>query len=194
MRTALSLTFMSLASLVTACATDGAPDGTDDLSVSANDVRINTSKDVVEVGYVNGALCKMVFPGGLTSSTETYQIWPVGTNGIVQGATYNTSGRPNLYAVFGTNTAASLTHHVDGFSQFDHYHILENAHGTDVDNTKWDLLAVFPGPNYNAATYQPATSAKEMLAQSAAGILSPVMTLPEAGFPPVVLYMPVTCR
>ena len=188
MRTTLSLIFVSL---VTACVAD-ATDAGEALSVSANDVRINTATDAVEPAFVNGAVCTMVFPGALTPQTQVYQIWPVGPHGIVN-TTYNTAGRPNLYAVFGTSAPAAQTHHVDGYAQFDHYHILENAHGTDVENRTWDLLALFPGPNYNAATYQVAHSAREMMAQSAAGILSPVMTLPEAGFPPVVLNFPVVC-
>ena len=137
---------------------------------------------------MNGALCTMIFKGALTPQTEVYEIWAVGTNGIVQGAAYNT-GRPNLYAVFGTNTDPSITHHVDGEGGFDHYHVLDN----NDDNTTWDLLTVFPGPNYNAATYQPAKSVHDMNAQIAAGVLGPVLTLPEAGFPPVVLNFPVTC-
>jgi hypothetical protein len=189
MKMMLSLVFVPLATACMADATD-APLGTS--NIAARDITIDPATDLVESGFVNGALCNMIFPGGLTPQTQTYQIWSVGTHGIVN-APYNTLLRPNLYAVFGTSTTASLVHHVDGFSQFDHYHILDNLLGTDVDNTTWDLLVLFPGPNYNAATYQPARSVAEMLLQSTLGILSPVMTLPEAGFPPVVLNMPVQC-
>jgi hypothetical protein len=187
MRMTLSLVFVSL---ITACVDSGDPTGTD---VAASDVRVNPKTDLLEPAFVNGALCQMVFQGGLTPQTEVYEIWAVGTNGIVQGATYNIDSRPNLYAVFGTNTDPSITHHVDGFNQFDHYHILDNKYGTDVENRKWDLLTVFPGPNYVAATYQPARSVHDMNAQIAAGVLGPVLTLPEAGFPPVVLNFPVNC-
>jgi hypothetical protein len=182
-----------LVSLTTACAVDPTDTSdTPDTEVAASDVRINPKTDVTEPAFVNGTLCTMVFPGGLTPQTQVYQIWNVGTHGIVN-APYNTPQRPNLYAVFGTNAPASETHHVDGFSQFDHYHVLDNNYGTQVNNTTWDLLALFPGPNYVAATYHPASSVHEMLAQSAAGILSPVMTAPQAGFPPVVLFFPVVC-
>jgi hypothetical protein len=187
MRLTLSLV---LVSSLTACAVDAGDDPESD--VSASDVRINPRTDLTEPAFVNGTLCQMVFKGGLTPQTEVYQIWAVGTNGIVD-APYNTPGTPNLYAVFGTSAPASETHHVDGFSQFDHYHVLDNKYGTEVENRTWDLLALFPGPNYNAATYHPATSVREMLAQSSAGILSPVMTAPQAGFPPVVLNFPVVC-
>ena len=190
MRMTLSLL---LVSLTTACAVDAGDPADDTTDVSASDVRVNPKTDITEPAFVNGALCQMVFQGGLTPQTQVYQIWAVGTHGIVAGATYNIASRPNLYAVFGTNTAAAITHHVDGFNQFDHYHILDNKYGTDVDTRIWDLLTVFPGPNYVAATYQPAKSVHDMNAQIAAGILGPVLPLPDAGFPPVVLNFPVNC-
>src|ERR1041384_7693356 len=144
MRLTLSLV---LVSSLTACAVDAGDDSTSD--ISASDVRINPRTDVVEPAFVNGTLCQMVFQGGLTPQTQVYQIWAVGIHGIVD-APYNTPRTPNLYAVFGTNAPASETHHVDGFSQFDHYHVLDGPrYGTDVENRIWDLLALFPGPNYN---------------------------------------------
>jgi hypothetical protein len=192
MRMTLSLV---LVSLLTACAVDPAVDPGDDpgTDVSASDVRVNPKTDLLEPAFVNGTLCSIVFQGGLTPQTQTYEIWAVGTHGIIANAPYNTAGTPNLYAVFGTNAAASVTHHVDGFDQFDHYHVLDNKYGTDVDNRKWDLLAFFPGPNYNAATYKPARSTSEVLAQSAAGVLGPLLTTVDIGFPPVVLNFPVNC-
>lgn len=190
MRMTLSLLFVSL---TTACVADPADTVVDDTGSAASDVRVNPATDLVEPAYVNGVKCSMIFKGALTPQTEMYQIWAVGTNGVVDGATYNTPRRPNLYAVFGTGSAPSDTHHVDGFSQFDHYHILDNAHGTDVDNRTWDLLALFPGPNFNAATYRTAHSVTEMLAQSARGELSGVLTTTDIGFPPVVLNFPVNC-
>jgi hypothetical protein len=181
-----------LASITAAgCAVDPADPTAGDVSASASDVRINPATDATEPAYVNGVKCTMVFPGGLTPQTQVYQIWPVGTHGIVN-TPYNTA-RPNLYAVFGTGAAAGDNHHVDGFSQFDHYHILDNRYGTDVDNTKWDLMAVFPGPNFNAATYNTAHSVAEMNAQQAAGILGPTLTTPDIGFPAAVLFAPVNC-
>jgi hypothetical protein len=193
MRMTLTLILVSMA---TACATDPTDsiDPTaDTLDVSASDIRVNPRTDLLEPAFVNGTLCQMDFIGGLTAQTQVYQIWAVGTHGIVANQTYNTR-RPNFYAVFGTSAAGNVTHHVDGFDQFDHYHVVENARGgTEVDNTTWDLFAVFPGANYNAATYQPAKSVREMEQQIASGVLGPEMTLQQAGFPPVVLFFPVIC-
>lgn len=180
-----------LVSMAAACGVDTADT---DSSTSAA-VRINPRKDDVEPTYVNGTLCKLVFKGALTPQTQMYLIWAVGTDGIVN-ATYNTPRRPNLYAIFGTGRPAFETHHVDGFDQFDHYHIAENpGYGTEVDNRKWDLLVLFPGPNFpvDPARYVSAKTPAQLLAQSAAGVLSPVMPLPDAGFPPVVLNVPIVC-
>jgi hypothetical protein len=188
MRMLLSALFVSM---VAACAADAVDNGT--VGVSTNTIDINPQTDLTEPAWVNGKLCKMVFPGALTSSTEIYQIWAIGTNGIVN-TTYNTPGRPNLYAVFGTTIPADQVHHVDGYNQFDHYHVLDVPQGEeDVENTTWDLLTLWPGPNYNAATYHTAESVSELMAQSAAGILSPVETLPEVGFPELVMYSPIDC-
>jgi hypothetical protein len=190
----MTLTLL-LVSMSTACAMDptDSTDPTDDtLDVGTIDRHVNPTKDLLEPAFVNGKLCQMDFIGGLTAQTQVYQIWAVGTHGIVANQTYNTR-RPNFYAVFGTNAAGNVTHHVDGFNQFDHYHVVENAHGTEVDNTIWDLFAVFPGPNYDPATYQPAKSVREMEQQIAAGVLGPELTLQQAGFPPVVLFFPVIC-
>jgi hypothetical protein len=181
-----------LAGSLAACAVDTASDDptTTDLT---SDIRFNPATDGTEPVFVNGLQCRQIFPGSLTPQTQTYVIWPIGTNGIVN-TTYNTSQRPNLYAVFGTSTPLSVSHHVDGADQFDHYHIAENnPHRTEVDNTKWDVLALFPGPNYHPETYVPAKSTDEMFAQSATGILTGVMTLTQAGFPELVLYTPIQC-
>jgi hypothetical protein len=178
--------FLVLVSLATACV------DTETEDESASDITVDPTRDLLEPSYVNGTLCKLDFVGALTPETQVYQIWPVGTKGIVD-TTYNT-WRPNLYAIFGTGRPAFETHHVDGYDQFDHYHIAENWYGgTRVYNTKWDLLVLFPGPNFDPATYVTAKTPAQMRAQSAAGILTPVMTLPEAGFPELVLYAPIIC-
>lgn len=194
----------SLLCVMTACAVDGtaagpAVDTGTTTSTTASDVQINPKTDLTEPVYVNGRQCKLVFKGGLTPQTEVYAIWAVGVNGIVD-APYNTPQRPNLYAVFGTNPAPNEIHHVDGYNQFDHYHVVDTDHaGNSCDhdgaphNTNWDVLTYWPGPNYNAATYVSAKSVDELQAQSAAGILSPMETLPEIGFPELVLHAPVDC-
>lgn len=192
MRHTLPLLLLGLATA--ACATDDTTTSTTDTAA----VKVNAQKDGTEPAYVNGVQCKMVFPGALTASTQTYAIWAIGTNGIVyQGddpSKYNTAHRPNLYAVFGTGASASEVHHVDGYNAYDHYHVLESDPENDeVENTKWDLLVLTPGPNFNPATYHSATSAAEVLAQSAAGILGPVSTPSIFGLPGLVLYSPIKC-
>jgi hypothetical protein len=179
---------------IAACGVDTAGDdsATTDLA-SSSDFQFNPATDGTEPVWVNGVLCTQIFPGALTPQTQTYVIWPIGTKGIVN-ARYNTTERPNLYAVFGTSAPLSESHHVDGFNQFDHYHIAENnPRASQVDNTRWDVLALFPGPHYDPTTYVSARSPQEMLAQSAAGILTPVMTLSQAGFPDLVLFTPIQC-
>jgi hypothetical protein len=176
--------FLALVSLTTACVADGADE--EELGETEGEVWVNPATDSTEPAFMNGRLCKMVFPGALTPETDVYAIWALGRDGIVD-TTYNTR-RPNVFAVF-VPVAASLTHHVAGYDQYDHYHVLDNVR----DNRKWDLLTLWPGPNFDVATYRPAKSVPELMAQSAAGILSPVRTLPEIGFAPLVMYSPINC-
>jgi len=190
----MRMTLLCLVCAMTACAVD-----TTD-TVGANE-RIDSAQDAYEPVYVNGRQCQLVFPGGATPDTDVYAIWPLGVDGIVD-APYNTDDRPNMYAVFGTGATADEIHHVDGYNQFDHYHVVEGgAHDLPADpsnsghvqNTEWDVLTYWPGPNFDPSTYVSAKSVDELKAQSAAGILSPVLTLPDIGFPPLVLYAPVDC-
>lgn len=183
-----------LLSTVVGCAVDD----TATTGTAASDIKINPAKDSTEPAYYEQQLCKMVFPGALTASTETYAIWNIGTHGIVD-APYNTPQRHNLYAIFGTSAASFEVHHVSGFDQYDHYHVLQPDRNADegndehVDNKTWDLLVLTPGPNFNLATYHTATSEAEVLAQSAAGVLGPVSTPAIFGLPGLVLYSPVVC-
>ena len=96
MKLTVSIPFIAL---VVACAEPPTAD-------TGSSIKVNTATDLTEPAFVNGVKCTMVFPGALTSSTMYYQIWPVGTNGLVN-TPYNTS-RPNVYAVFGTGAAAGL--------------------------------------------------------------------------------------
>ncbi len=175
----MRIPFLVVLVSATACGSDG--------------FEINSQEDGTEPAYVNSKQCTMVFPGALTSSTQMYQIWPVGTGGIVD-TPYDTPGTPNFYAVFGTGEPPFETHHVDGQDMFDHYHVMEDPDGGDVENDVWDLLTVSPGPNYDATTYTSATSVDELEMQINAGVLGPVQTLPDIGFPPLVLFAPVVCR
>jgi hypothetical protein len=182
-----------LAVVGAAAAACGADRSTSSATARTAALRVNPATDGTEPAYVNGRQCTMVFPGALTSSTQHYAIWAVGTRGIVD-APYNTPGRPNLYAVFGTHPATAEVHHVPGFDEFDHYHVLENPPGeTEVENRRWDLLVLVPGPNFDPATYVSAKSAEEVLAQSAAGVLGPVSTPAIFGLPGLVLYSPTIC-
>ena len=177
--------FLILVSLTTACVDEG----DEEIGVSEGDIKVNPATDGTEPAYMNGKACKMVFPGALTPETDVYAIWALGTEGIVN-TTYNTPKRPNVYAVFGTGPTAAENHHVAGYDQYDHYHVLDN----NPDNRKWDLLTLWPGPNFDPATYKSARSASELLAQSAAGVLSPVLSLPEVGFAPLVMYTAIICN
>jgi hypothetical protein len=192
MRMSWTLVFAGVA--IAGCGVDPAtPSATASAVTATSALRVHPATDGTEPGYVNGIRCTMVFPGALTSSTEHYAIWAIGTKGIVN-APYNTPERPNLYAVFGTHPAAGEVHHVPGFDEFDHYHVLDNPPGdTEVENRKWDLLVLVPGPNFDPATYVSAKSAAEVLAQSAAGVLGPVSTPAIFGLPGLVLYSPVIC-
>ncbi len=184
-----SLLVLSLGASVVGCG-GSAPPST---ATAASAIHVNPATDGTEPVWVNGRQCTMVFPGALTPSTEHYAIWAIGTRGIVD-APYNTPARPNLYAVFGTHPAASEVHHVPGFDAYDHYHVLDGRPGEDeVENRTWDLLVLVPGPHVDPATYVSATSAAEVLAQSAAGVLGPVSTPAIFGLPGLVLYAPVVC-
>jgi hypothetical protein len=143
MRMSWTLLFVGVATA--ACGVDPATPTTTALTVAtASALKVNPATDGTEPAFVNGIECTMVFPGSLTSSTQHYAIWAIGTKGIVD-APYNTAKRPNLYAVFGTHPAAAEAHHVPGFDEFDHYHVLENPPGdSEVENRKWDLLVLVP--------------------------------------------------
>jgi hypothetical protein len=128
----------------------------------------------------------MSFPGANSPQAETFFIWNFGT-AIQHGAPYPSDAHGKLYAVFAQGPAGA-THHVPGFDQFDHFHIISQGVGTRT----LDALLVFPGPNFNPATYDPALSVKEMNKQIAAGILGAPLLSTQAGFDPLVLTVPIT--
>ena len=143
--------------------------------------------DVAEAVFFKGHECHMVFRDVSSPEAETFFIWNLGVDGIVDGAAYPTRRRANLYAVFAPGPADSI-HHVDGQDGFDHYHIVDAAPGRNGYDGTWDVFLVFPGPSFDAATYRAARSVHEMELQVRAGILGPVMTTTEAGFDPLVLH------
>lgn len=135
--------------------------------------------------------CWLNFAGGVSPNQDQYLIWNVGANGVVD-APYDTPERADLWAVFGTNASADQIHHVDGWDPFDHYHVAEAYPGVPGYNATYDVITAWPGPNYNAASYVTAKNKAELHAQLADGQLVR-LTLPEIGFPPLVLFAPIAC-
>jgi len=143
-----------------------------------------------EPTWTNHNLCYLDFAGSLGNATDQYLIWNVGTNGIVN-APYDTA-RPDLWAIFGTGAPAAETHHVDGYSGFDHYHVAQSYPGLSGYDAKYDVITAWPGPNFVADGYVTAKNDAEVQAQIASGVLVR-LTLPEIGFPPLVLFAPIVC-
>jgi hypothetical protein len=148
--------------------------------------------DVSEAVYFRGKQCHMVFRDVSSPEAQTFFIWNLGVDGIVD-APYPTHRRANLYAVFAPGPADSV-HHVDGEDDFDHYHIVDaaprrrsHALGQMYDGT-WDVFLVFPGPSFDAANYRAARSVKEMQRQIRDGVLGPILSTTDAGFDPLVLH------
>ena len=148
--------------------------------------------DEAEAVYFRGGQCHMVFRNVSSPAAETFFIWNLGVDGVLEEEPYPTRSRANLYAVFAPGAPDSV-HHVDGQDAFDHYHIVDAApgerrHGPGRYDGTWDVFLVFPGPGFEPATYQAARSVHEMYAQIRDGILGPVLKTTEAGFAPLVLH------
>jgi hypothetical protein len=141
--------------------------------------------DNLEYVFHDNRVHVMWFPGYFSSAAETFFIWNLGTT-IQHDATYPSPSHDNLYAVFAPGPGGS-THHVDGQDAFDHYHIVSHATGIRT----YDVWLVFPGPNYDAATYTPVRTEAAMNAQIAAGILAAPITTTAAGFDQLVIRVPV---
>lgn len=149
--------------------------------------------DDVEAVYFEGGQCHIVFRNVSSPAAETFFIWNLGVDGVLQEEPYPTRKRANLYAVFAPGPPDGV-HHVDGQDAYDHYHIVdaapgEHRHGPGprYDGT-WDVFLVFPGPALDPATYQAVRSVDEMYAQIRDGVLGPVLKTTEAGFAPLVLH------
>jgi hypothetical protein len=125
------------------------------------------------------------FPGFFSAHAETFFIWNLGTS-IQHGAPYPSNKHAKLYAIFAPGPPGT-THHVDGQDGFDHYHVMTAGEGTQT----FDVFLVFQGPNFNAATWRPQLSEREMNAAVAAGILNPPENTTDAGFGPLVIKVPV---
>jgi len=142
--------------------------------------------DAEEAVYFNYDQCHIVFRDLSSPEAETFFIWNLGVNGVLQEEPYNTPGRANLYAIFAP-APADATHHVDGQDDFDHYHIVDASPESHRYDGTWDVFLVFPGPNFDPATYKAAKSVFKMKKQISAGILGPITPTPDAGFDPLVL-------
>ncbi|HEX8111352.1 MAG TPA: hypothetical protein VF516_26665 [Kofleriaceae bacterium] len=125
-------------------------------------------------------------PGFFTAQAETFFIWNLGT-AIQHNAPYPSSTHGKLFAVFAQGPAGA-THHVDGQPNFDHYHIITQEEGIRT----FDGFLVFPGPNFNAATFVPPRSESGLNAAIAAGVLNPPLTSTAAGLGPLVIKVPVS--
>ena len=138
-----------------------------------------------EYAFFNNETFTLKFPGFFTPQAETFFIWNLGTT-IQHGAPYPSSTHGKLYGVFAPGPQGA-THHVDGQDAFDHYHLMNKGEGTRT----FDVFLVFPGPNFNAATFKAPLSEKALNTAVAAGILNAPLTTVAAGFPPLVIKVPV---
>jgi len=125
------------------------------------------------------------FPGFNSPQAETFFIWNFGTT-IQHNAPYPSASHGKLYGVFAPGPAGS-THHVAGQDGFDHYHVMNRGEGTQT----FDVFLVFPGPNFNAATFHAPLSEAGINAAVTAGILAAPVTTTAAGFGPLVIRVPV---
>ncbi len=138
-----------------------------------------------EYAYYNDRVRIITFTGYYSDSAETFFIWNLGTT-IQHGAPYPSDDHGKLYGVF-TPSPCGAVHHVAGQDQWDHYHIITQGIGVRT----FDVELVFPGPNFNAATYHPPLSLAEMNDAVSAGILAPPLLTTDAGFDPLVIKVPV---
>jgi hypothetical protein len=184
----LMLSLLLLSGSLAGCAMD-AEEPEEGLAF-AGDVPPPGPDDAQEAVYFDDNQCHIVFRNLSAPEAETFFIWNLGVNGVLQEEPYNTPERADLYAVFAP-APANATHHVDGHDDFDHYHIVEWSPDDPDDNNTydgtWDVFLVFPGPNFDPATYQVAKSVNRMNQQISAGILGPITPTPDAGFDPLVL-------
>ena len=195
----VTLTVFVLSGLLAGCVM-GDDDSTDeDLAYNGGGhVTPPGPDDVPEALYFDGGQCHMVFRNVSSPQAEVFFIWNLGINGVLQEEPYPTTRRANLYAIFAPSPADAV-HHVDGQDQFDHYHIVDAAphghghfdfdssHGGPRYDGTWDVFLVFPGPNFNAATYKVAKTVDKMNKQIRDGILGPITKTNDAGFDPLVL-------
>ena len=180
-----------LAGPLTACATTDAPDGTEsDFPVSEQATKPSQTLPAIgadqEYSFFQGQTHTFSFPGFFSPQAETFFIWNFGTS-IQHNAPYPSSSHGRLYGVFAPGPAGSV-HHVAGQDGFDHYHIMSQGQGTRT----FDVFLVFPGPNFNPATFIAPRSELAMNISIAFGILAAPVTTTDAGFGPLVFTVPVS--
>jgi hypothetical protein len=191
MRT-LMLSLLLLPGLLIGCAFETEEPEDDDIAFGGGeqdlggDVPPPGPDDAQEAVYYNNDQCHIVFRNLSSPEAETFFIWNLGVNGVLQEEPYPTLLRPDLYAVFAP-APPDATHHVDGHDDFDHYHIVSVSPDRLRYDGTWDVFLVFPGPNFDPATYQVAKSVLKMKKQIHDGILGPITPTPDAGFDPLVL-------
>src|SRR6185503_19315722 len=134
-----------------------------------------------EYAFYKGDAHTLKFPGFFTPQAETFFIWNLGTT-IQHGAPYPSNSHAKLYGVFAPGPTGS-THHVDCQNAFDHYHIITKNQGPHT----FDVFLVFPGPNFNPATFVAPLSESALNTAIAAGVLAAPITTTAAGFGPLVI-------
>lgn len=145
----------------------------------------------IEADLVKGKVCGQLFFNVTSPDADQLAIWTVGVNAVLTDVPYPTDSRPNFYGIFVPSNDL-LNHHVDGFDEFDHYHIAERASHNKHD-VLWDPFIVNPGPNFDAATWEPVTTIEEMNDAIAAGVLAPPVSMIDAGFGPIVFHGEIQC-
>lgn len=185
MRTAMSGALMTVLLTSVGCMV-GSSDSTASFELGAG------SGPDFEPTWTDHEQCFLNFAGNSSAQSDQYAIWNVGTNGVLD-VPYDTPERSDLWAVFGTGAPANETHHVDGYAAFDHYHVAETYPGVTGYDGTFDVITAWPGPNFDAATYVTAKNKAELHAQLDAGQLVR-LTLPDIGFPPLVLFAPIACK
>ncbi|MEO7736142.1 MAG: hypothetical protein ABIY55_34610 [Kofleriaceae bacterium] len=190
----VTLTAVLGASLFAGCATDADDSQTLDTDPASAHAEADLNHAFAlpaigadqEYSFFAGLPFTFRFPGFFTPQAETFFIWNFGTS-IQHNAPYPSSSHGRLYGVFAPAPAGSL-HHVAGQDGFDHYHIMSQGPGTRT----FDVFLVFPGPNFNAATFIAPRSEFAMNISIAFGVLAAPITTTDAGFGPLVFTVPVS--
>jgi hypothetical protein len=135
-----------------------------------------------ECTWLNGKGWELIIPGTGKPDAETYAIWNLGSS-INHNAQYDKAWRADLLMII-----PGAEHTVPGVPDFDHDHIVSRRALT------YDIFLVVPGPNFDPETYERPKSIEDHAELEAAGVLSPALRLPDAGFPPLVMNAPLSFK